>query len=145
LPIGYVLTNSINQVLIKGPPLEACHGKRLVAMAAVLTRFELGEGHRTQTGIEVKSEFGFCAGLAIAQTGKLFGVAKEKLDLKARLVIAVEPLGLQVDIRAEEHSIAVALGMDHDRHLEVALQLHRVEHLMVQHDMFIFGVESLKT
>ena len=48
--------------------------------------------------------------MAIAQTGKLFGVAKEKLDLKACLVIAVEPLGLQVDIRAEEHGIAVALG-----------------------------------
>ena len=47
-------------------------------------RFELGKGHRTQTGIEVKIEFGFCAGLAIAQTSKLFGVAKEKFDLKTR-------------------------------------------------------------
>src|SRR5262245_54602186 len=113
-------------------------------MAAVLTRFELGEGHRTQTGIEVKSEFGFCAGLAIAQTGKLFGVAKEKLDLKTRLVIAIKPLGLQVDIRAEEHCIAVALGMDYDYHLEIALQLHVVENLMVQHDVLGFGIEALK-
>src|SRR5438128_10804869 len=88
-------------MLIVGPPLEACHGKGLVAVAILLTRFELGKGHRTQTGIEVKIEFGFCAGLAIAQTGKLFGVAKEKLDLKTRLVIAIEPLGLQGDIRAE--------------------------------------------
>src|SRR5256885_12078488 len=58
-----------------------------------------GKGHRTQTGIEVKIEFGFCAGLAIAQTGKLFGVAKEKLDLKTRLVIAIEPL------RSEERRV----------------------------------------
>src|SRR5215510_15403167 len=98
-------------MLIEGPPLEACHGKGLVAVAIVLPRFELGKGHRTQTGIEVKIEFGLCAGLAIAQTGKLFGVAKEKLDLKTRLVIAIEPLGLQVDIRAEEHGIAVALSV----------------------------------
>ena len=116
----------------------------LVAVAILLTRFELGQGHRTQTGIEVKIEFGFCAGLAIAQTGKLFGVAKEKLDLKTCLVIAIEPLGLQVDIRAEEHGIAVALGMDHDHHLEMALQLHVVEHLMGQHDVLVFGIEALK-
>ena len=82
--------------------------------------------------------------MAIAQTGTLFGVAKEKLDLKTRLVIAIEPLGLQVDIRAEEHGIAVALGMDYDYHLEIALQLHVVEHLMVQHDVLVFGIEALK-
>ncbi len=34
-------------------------------------------------------------------------------------LIAVEPLGLQVDIRAEEYSIAVAVGVDDD-HLEIA-------------------------
>src|SRR5215510_16120499 len=55
LPVGSVLTNSIDQVLIEGPPLEAGHGKGLVAVAILLTRFELGKGHRTQTGIEVKS------------------------------------------------------------------------------------------
>jgi hypothetical protein len=139
-----VRTNSIDQVLIEGPPLEACHGKRLVAIAGLMTRFALGEGSRTQTGIEVKSELGFCASLAIAQTGKLFGVAKEKLDLKAPLVIAIEPLGLQVDSRAEEHGIAVALGMDHNHPLEVALQLHMVENLMGQHDVLVFGIASLK-
>ena len=54
-----MLANSIDQVLIEGPPLEAGHGKRLAAIAGLMTRFELGEGHRTQTGIEVKIEFGF--------------------------------------------------------------------------------------
>ena len=73
-------TNSIDQVLIEGPPLETCHGKRLVAVAVLMTRCELGEGHRAQTGVEVKIEFGFCAGLAIAQTGELLGVAKEKFN-----------------------------------------------------------------
>ena len=43
---------------IEGPPLEACHGKGLGAVAILLTRCELGKGHRSQTGIEVKIEFG---------------------------------------------------------------------------------------
>jgi hypothetical protein len=72
----------------------------------------------------------------------LFGVAKEQRDLKTRRVIAREPLGLQGDIRAEEHGIAVALGMDHDHHLELALHLHVVEHLMGQHDGLVFGIEA---
>jgi site-specific DNA recombinase len=66
------------------------------------------------------------------------------LALKTRLVIAREPLGLQVDIRAEEHGIAVALGMAYDYHLEMALPLHVVEPLMVQHDVLVCGLEALK-
>ena len=61
-----MLTNAIDQVLIEGPPLETGHRKRLVAVAVLMTCFEFGEGHRAQTGIEVKIEFGFGAGLTIA-------------------------------------------------------------------------------
>src|SRR5919112_6383747 len=118
-------------MLMEGPTLETGHRKRLVAVAALMTRFELGKGHRTQTGIEVKVEFGFGAGLAIAQPGKLFSIAKKKLDLETRFVIAVEPVGLQVDIGAEKHGIALALGMDHDDHLEVTFQVHMIEHVMI--------------
>jgi hypothetical protein len=139
-----VLTNSIDQVLIEGPPLEGCQGTGLVAVAIVLTRFELGNGHRTHTGIAVQSALGFCAGVAVTQPGQLFGVAQENLDLQTRLVIALEPLGLQGDLRAEEHGIAVALGMDQDHHLEMALPLHVVEHLMGQHDGLVCGIEALK-
>jgi hypothetical protein len=131
-------------VLIEGPPLQAGHGKRLITVAVLMTRFELGEGHGAQTGIEVKIEFGFGAGLAIAQAGELFSVAKEKLDLETRFVIAVEPVGLQVNIGAEKHGIVLALGMNHDHHLEIALQLHMVEHLMIQHDVLVFGLKALK-
>ncbi len=92
----------------------------------------------------MKIDFGFRARLAIAQAGKLFGVAKEKLDLKPRFVIVVEPLGLQVDIRAEEYRIAVAVGVDDDYHMEIPFQLHMVEHLMIQHDVLIFGLQALK-
>src|SRR5688500_5526881 len=109
-----------------------------------MTRLELGKGHGTQTGIEVKIEFGFGAGLAMAQTGELCSVAKEKLDLETRFVIAVESLGLQVNIGAEEHRIALALGVDDNDDLEVAFQLHMVEHLMIQHDMLVFGLQALK-
>ena len=131
-------------MLIESPTLEAGHGKRLVAVATLMMRFELGKGHGTQTGIEVEIEFGFGAGLAIAQSGELFGVAKEKFDLETRFVIAVELQRVEVDIRAEKDNIPVALGVDHDHHLEVALQLYMVEHLMVQHDVLVFGTQALK-
>lgn len=144
LPRGSVRTNAIDQVLIAGPPLEACQGKRMVVMAGLLTGCECGEGHCTQTGSAVESPFGLCAGLASAYPGHLFGVAAEKRDLTARLVIAGEPLGFQGDIRAAEHRIAVALGMDHDHHLEVALPWHLVEHLVGQPDGFVCGLEALK-
>jgi hypothetical protein len=38
----------------------------------------------------------------------------------------------------------MALGMDHNHHLEVAFELHVIEHLMIQHDVVIFGVEAFK-
>lgn len=144
LPGGSVRTNAIDHVLIAGPPLETCHGKRLVAVAVWMTRFELGEGHCAQTGGAVQSAFGFCAGLAIAQTGALLGVATEKCALTTCLVIAGEPLGLQVDVGAEEHGIAVAVGMDHHHSLAITVSLHMVEHLMVQNDGLVFGSEALQ-
>ena len=82
--------------------------------------------------------------MAIAQTGALLGVAKEKFDLKTCLVIALEPLGLQVDVGAEKHGISVASGMDHHHYLEITFQLHMVENLMVQNDVLVFGIEALK-
>jgi hypothetical protein len=69
---------------------------------------------------------------------------EKKLDLKARRVIAVEPHGIQVDIRAQESRIPVALGMHHDHHLEVPLQLHMVYYLLIQHDVIVVGIELLK-
>jgi site-specific DNA recombinase len=65
-------------------------------------------------------------------------------DLETRFVIAVKSVGLQVDIGAEKHGIALALGVDHDDHLEIAFQLHMIEHLMVQHDVLVFGLKTLK-
>jgi hypothetical protein len=65
-------------------------------------------------------------------------------NLKARLVSAIESQGLQVHIGAKEDRIAIALGMNHNHHLEVAFELHVIEHLMIQHDVVIFGVEAFK-
>jgi hypothetical protein len=71
---------------MEGSPLETGHGKHVIAVAPWMTCFEFGEGHGTQTGIEVEIEFGFGAGLAIAQPDEWLGIAKKKLDLKARFV-----------------------------------------------------------
>jgi hypothetical protein len=75
-----VLNNSIEQMLIEGASLETRHRHRFIGVASLLTRFQFGDIHRAQTGIEVKVQFGFGAGLAIAQTRKLFGIAEDKLN-----------------------------------------------------------------
>ncbi len=83
-----MLTNSVDEMLIEGTPFETGHGKRCHWLPALLTSFEFGQRDCAQTGIEVKVEFGLGARLTVGQTGKLFGVAKQKLDLETRFVIA---------------------------------------------------------
>lgn len=51
-----VLTNSIEQMLIESPPLQARHGKGLVALTALLTHFECGQAHGCQTRITMTVE-----------------------------------------------------------------------------------------
>ena len=53
-----MLTNTLDQMLIKGASLEARHGKRCRSLPVLLTGVEFGEGDRTQTGIEVTVELG---------------------------------------------------------------------------------------
>ncbi len=40
-------------------------------------------------------------GLTMCQAGKLFGIAKDELDLKSGFVIAIEYLGIQVGVSGE--------------------------------------------
>src|ERR671926_72667 len=119
-------------MLIESPPFETRHGKRLGGVSSLLTRFKLSEGHSAQTRVEVKVEFGLRAGLTIGQARKLFAVAKQKLDLEARFVVAVERQRIQVDIRAKEHRIPVVVGVHHTHHQKVTSKLHMVDHLMIQ-------------
>src|SRR6266545_6881168 len=100
MPVGEVFINSIDEMLIESPPLEARHGKRLGGGSLLLTRFKRSEGHGAQTRVEVKVAFGLRAGLPIGQAGQLFAVAKQTLDLEARFVIPGERQRIQVDIRA---------------------------------------------
>ena len=67
----------------------------------LLTGVAFGERDRTQTGIEV--EFGLCARLAVGQTGKLFGVSEQKLDLETPLVRTVDGQRIQVEVCTKEH------------------------------------------
>jgi hypothetical protein len=98
-------------MLIEGPSLEARHGRRLVGVAVLLMRFQLGESHRAQASIEVKIALGLGAGLTIGQAGTLFTVAKQKLDLEARLVVAVERRRIQVDICAKKETVVKTPGL----------------------------------
>src|SRR5688572_13769055 len=131
-------------MLIEGASLETRHRNWFFTVALLLTHFKFGDIHRAQTRIEVKIQLSFGASLAITQASKLFSISEYKLNLKARLVRAIESQGRQVKIGAKEDRIPIALGIDHNHHLEVAFELHMIENLMTQHDMVIFGVEALK-
>jgi len=58
MPLGYILRNSLDQMLIEGTPLETGHGKRCRCIPVLLMGFEFGERDRAQTGIEVQAELG---------------------------------------------------------------------------------------
>ena len=45
LPVGEVLTNSLDQMLIESAPLEARHGKREIGFPSTLESFEFGQAH----------------------------------------------------------------------------------------------------
>lgn len=49
----------------------------------------------------MKMEALLATGLTMTQAGKLFGIAKEELDLKSGFVIALECLGIQVGVSGE--------------------------------------------
>ena len=83
--------------------------------------------------------------MAINQAGKLFTVAKEKLDLETGFIRAIQGEGIQIDIGAKEHHISIGVGVDHHDHLEVTFQLHVIEDLMMHNDVLIFGLSALKS
>ena len=131
-------------MLSESPTFEACHGKRPLCGAYVLAGLQFCQGQRRQARIEMEVEFRLRAGLTVTQTGKLFGIAKQKFDLEARLVIAVEREHVQGDISAKEYGTTLSLGIDHEDDAQVASELHMIDHLVIEHPMIVLHVEPLK-
>ena len=118
-----MLKNSIDQMLIESASLETQHRNRFIAVILLLARFKLRYIHRAQTGIEVEVKLGFGARLAITETRKLFRIAEDEFNLKARFVKTIESQRLEINIGAKEDRITIGLGIDHDHHLQVAFEL----------------------
>src|SRR5688572_29713642 len=131
-------------MLIESPTLETRQRNWGSGIVPLLMSFQLGHIHRAQTGIEVKVKLGFGAGLAVAQTCKLFGITEYKFNLKALLVIAIELQRLQINICSKENRIVLVLSVEYNHHLKVVLELDVIENLIIQHDVVIFGVETFK-
>lgn len=66
--------------------------------------FALGDVEGSQRGIEVKMQAVGVSCLAIAESGKLFGVAKNKLDLEADFVVAIDGPGIQRQVGGKEQA-----------------------------------------
>jgi hypothetical protein len=129
-----MLRNSLDPLWIEGAPLEARHGKYGRGVPGVLTSLQLGQRHRTQTGIAVKVELGLGAGLGVGQTGQLVGVSEQKRDWEARLVLTVDRQRVQVAICAQEHGPPVVCGVAHEHHAEVTRVWHVIADLLIEHD-----------
>jgi len=74
-------------MVIEGTSLHTCHREdqwRVLLM--LLLCLDFGEIKRSETGIEMKLQLDAVTGLAIRQSGKLLGIAKQKFNLKAQRV-----------------------------------------------------------
>jgi hypothetical protein len=58
MPLGSMLRNSFEQMLMESAPLEARHGQRCCCIPVLLTGVECGERDRAPTGLEVQVAFG---------------------------------------------------------------------------------------
>lgn len=83
--------------------------------------------------------------MTVRQAGKLFGVAEEKLNVKARFVLTIERQRIQADVGAQEHRAPVVFGVDHAHHAQVAAELDMVEDLMKEHDIVIVSLKACQT
>jgi hypothetical protein len=91
-------------MLMKVPAFQARQGEGGQLVMSVLSCFQLGKGHSHQAHLDMESQLGLRAGLAVAQTRKLFGLTEQACNLEARFVIAIEACRGEIDVGAQERS-----------------------------------------
>ena len=111
---------------------------------SVLSCFQFGKGHRHQAYIEMESQLGRRAGLAVAQTRQLFGITEQEFNLEASFVRAIEACRREIDVGAQEERRAVRAGLDNSDNTHVAFELHMVDHLGVEGNPLVAGRHRLK-
>ncbi len=89
-------------------------------------------------------QLGLGTRLTGTQRRKLLGVPKEKFDLEARFVGAIEAVHIHIGIRAEQHRPPVSAGIDHEHHTQIAPKMHVVEDLVIEHDGVVLARYTLK-
>ena len=91
-------------------------------------------------------QFRLITGLTVGEAGGLFGVAKEKLDLEPRFVIAVDGQGVEVRIGTEQDRLArfFTARIDDDHDIEGALEVLMIQALLVQHNVLVVGFDTRK-
>jgi hypothetical protein len=90
----------INEMLINVPAFQARHGEGGQLVMSILSCFQFGQGQSHQAHIEMESQLGLRAGLAVAQTRKLFGITESECNLEARFVKAIEACRSELDVGA---------------------------------------------
>ena len=81
-------------------------------------------------------------GLGIAQSGKLFGIPKNKLNLKPGFVIVKNLFGIKINIGGEQQYIARFIrvaGIEEEGKADFALQRDMPEHSGIKGEMGFNG------
>jgi hypothetical protein len=87
--------------------------------------------------MNMESELGLRARLAVSQPRKWLGIAEQEVALNARFVIALETGCSAIEVGAEQDRRAVRRGLDDHDDTDVALALHIVDHLGVEDNPLI--------
>ena len=74
----------------------------LIVIVTLLTVFQFQKIECGQGGIHMERNPLLCARLKVDESGKLFGIPKEKFDLKASGIIAIDGFSRQSGIRGKQ-------------------------------------------
>jgi len=76
-------------------------------LSAVSIQFSFRKRHAGQRRVKMKRKLLFAPRLTVGQTDMLFGIAKEKFNLKPGFVISIDEQAIQVKIRGKQDDIVV--------------------------------------
>lgn len=132
---------------VESAALKTGHGERLrQGTASLLLGFEFSQSHGAEAGIEMAMELVLVTRLAVAQTGELFGIAKQKFDLEAGSIIAKQRQRRECQIGTEQDRLTgcFAAGVDDNNDVKGAFKALMVEHLLIHHHAVLIGLDARK-
>ena len=107
---------------------------------SVIFQHQPGDIDRGQRGVQVAVELVLAAGLALGQARELLGVAEQKLNLEAQVVVIGDLCGLLLQVGRGQQHVLVAAGVQQQHHAQCAGEALGMEQLRVEADVVVDGM-----